>query len=217
MNTQYIAARTAPPVTLPPTTTDFARLSTRSILHHQFVGTQWYLMLFVAFLLLCVCFLIAGLTLGVCGLDTRWLEMRSLTGTPKERYVRAIFMTERSLILGRQQALVILRLIRHHSWMLCKYNCLQILRLLISCFRLIDPMLRCLRRISTIRHRRLVWHATEMGPDSHLYLTSCCLRRNHTTMAHTSKSSFVGLLLLASDMGMYVAHSCNQLPYRLVS
>jgi len=65
-----------------------ANLRLRSISHHQFATTEWYFMLGVAFILLCVCFLIAGLTLGVCGLDQRLLEMRSLTGTLKQRSAR---------------------------------------------------------------------------------------------------------------------------------
>lgn len=57
-----------------------------SHLHGKYHGYQWYLMVWLAFTLLVLCFLIAGLTLGVCGLDMTWLEMRSITGTAKQRY-----------------------------------------------------------------------------------------------------------------------------------
>jgi hypothetical protein len=43
-------------------------------------------MALVAGVLLTLCFLLSGLTLGVCGLDVKWLQMRTITGTSKQRY-----------------------------------------------------------------------------------------------------------------------------------
>ena len=60
----------------------------RSRVHIEYQGFQWYLRAFLALTLLTLCFLIAGLTLGVCGLDPTWLQMRGITGTAKQRYDR---------------------------------------------------------------------------------------------------------------------------------
>lgn len=53
-------------------------------------GPAWYGMLAVAFSLLLVSALLAGLTLAICGLDPTWLHLRSVTGTAKERCVVAL-------------------------------------------------------------------------------------------------------------------------------
>ena len=50
-----------------------------------FHGGAWWAMACLAGFLLCLCALLAGLTLGVCGLDMAWLQMRAITGTTKER------------------------------------------------------------------------------------------------------------------------------------
>jgi len=42
---------------------------------------------FVAAALLLVCALLTGLTLAICGLDKTLVQLRSVSGTPKERYV----------------------------------------------------------------------------------------------------------------------------------
>lgn len=46
----------------------------------------WIGMSILASVLLILCALFAGLTLGVCGLDKTLLQLRCITGTPKERY-----------------------------------------------------------------------------------------------------------------------------------
>ena len=46
----------------------------------------WWGMLALAIALLSICALLAGLTLAVCGLNTTILQLRSVTGTPKQRH-----------------------------------------------------------------------------------------------------------------------------------
>jgi len=53
---------------------------------------MWYGMAATAFALLLLCALLAGLTLAVCGLDATWLQMRAVTGTPKQRYEPFLFL-----------------------------------------------------------------------------------------------------------------------------
>jgi uncharacterized membrane protein len=53
----------------------------------------WIGMSILAAVLLILCALFAGLTLAVCGLDRTLLQLKCITGTPKERYediVRAV-------------------------------------------------------------------------------------------------------------------------------
>ena len=50
-------------------------------------GGAWYGMLFLAVSLLILCALLAGLTLALCGLNTTLLQLRGVTGTPKQRHV----------------------------------------------------------------------------------------------------------------------------------
>jgi len=75
-----------------------------------FHNGAWYGMLIAAGALLIFCSLLAGLTLAVCGLDMTWLQLRSVTGTPRER----------------KQAQVVLKLKRRGTWMLCKLSLLPI-------------------------------------------------------------------------------------------
>lgn len=56
-----------------------------------------------------------------------------------------------------------------------------------------------------------------MDPDCHLDITACCLCRNYTTMADPPLCYFLGLLLLAFDLGLHVAHSYDQLSNRLAA
>ena len=48
-------------------------------------GGAWWAMACLACCLITLCALFAGLTLGVCGLDIAWLQMKSVTGNEKER------------------------------------------------------------------------------------------------------------------------------------
>jgi len=50
-------------------------------------NAAWWRMLFLGIFLLAFCALLTGLTLAICGLDPTWLEIRSIAGTAKERYV----------------------------------------------------------------------------------------------------------------------------------
>jgi len=52
----------------------------------RFHHGAWIGMSILATVLLILCALFAGLTLGVCGLDSTLLQMRCITGTPRERY-----------------------------------------------------------------------------------------------------------------------------------
>jgi hypothetical protein len=49
-------------------------------------GIAWYGMAVLAGVLLTLCSLLAGLTLALGGLDITWLQLRSATGTAKQRY-----------------------------------------------------------------------------------------------------------------------------------
>jgi metal transporter CNNM len=58
------------------------RLYTYTVYH----GMAWYGMATLGVVLLTLCSLLAGLTLALGGLDMTWLQLRSVTGTPKQRY-----------------------------------------------------------------------------------------------------------------------------------
>ncbi|TAQ85490.1 hypothetical protein B7494_g6184 [Chlorociboria aeruginascens] len=66
-------------------------------------GGAWYGIAIVSAVLLNIAGLLAGLILAICGLNMRLLQMRAVTGTPKQR----------------QQALVVARMKIHGTWMLC--------------------------------------------------------------------------------------------------
>ncbi|KAI6709098.1 hypothetical protein JHW43_008361 [Diplocarpon mali] len=68
-----------------------------------FYGPAQVSMIVVATLLVIFCALLTGLTLAVCGLDMDYLQLRSITGTWKER----------------RHAKEVLRMKRHSTWMLC--------------------------------------------------------------------------------------------------
>jgi hypothetical protein len=52
----------------------------------RFHHGAWIGMSILALVLLTLCALLAGLTLGVCGLDTTLLHLRCATGTTRERF-----------------------------------------------------------------------------------------------------------------------------------
>ena len=58
-----------------------------SYIYTVYHGGAWIGMFVLACFLLVIYALLAGLTLAICGLDMTWLQMRSITGTAKERYV----------------------------------------------------------------------------------------------------------------------------------
>ncbi len=57
----------------------------RQFTYVVFYGGAQIAMMVVAGLLVTFCALLTGLTLAVCGLDMNYLQLRSVTGTPKER------------------------------------------------------------------------------------------------------------------------------------
>jgi hypothetical protein len=59
-----------------------SRLYTYTVYH----GIAWFGMVFLAFALLTACSLLAGLTLALGGLDPTWLQLRSVAGTPRQRF-----------------------------------------------------------------------------------------------------------------------------------
>jgi metal transporter CNNM len=52
-----------------------------------FHGGPWIAMASIAGVLLVISSLLAGLTLAVCGLDITLLQLQTVTGTAKERWV----------------------------------------------------------------------------------------------------------------------------------
>lgn len=58
-----------------------SRLYTYTVYH----GVAWFGMATVAFVLLTLCSLLAGLTLALGGLDTTLLQLRTVSGTPRQR------------------------------------------------------------------------------------------------------------------------------------
>jgi len=46
----------------------------------------WYGMLCVSVIILALYALLSGIILAVCGPEMTWLQLRSITGTPDERY-----------------------------------------------------------------------------------------------------------------------------------
>jgi len=60
-------------------------------------NAAWYGMFALATFLLFVSALLAGLTLAICGLDSTWLHLRSVTGTAKERYAALVLLQTRYL------------------------------------------------------------------------------------------------------------------------
>lgn len=61
-------------------------IETKPYTSPRFHHGAWIGMSILAVVLLILCALLAGLTLGVCGLDSTLLQMRCITGTPRERY-----------------------------------------------------------------------------------------------------------------------------------
>lgn len=61
-------------------------IETRPYTITRFHHGAWVGMTILAAVLLILCALFAGLTLGVCGLDATLLQLRCVTGTPRERY-----------------------------------------------------------------------------------------------------------------------------------
>ena len=62
-------------------------METRPYTIARFHHGAWVGMSILATVLLIISALLAGLTLGVCGLDSTLLQLRCITGTPRERYV----------------------------------------------------------------------------------------------------------------------------------
>jgi hypothetical protein len=60
-------------------------------------NAAWYGMVALATSLLFISALLAGLTLAICGLDSTWLHLRSVTGTAKERYAALVLLETRYL------------------------------------------------------------------------------------------------------------------------
>jgi hypothetical protein len=61
-------------------------IETRPYIITRFHHGAWVGMAILAAVLLILCALFVGLTLGVCGLDATLLQLRCVTGTPRERY-----------------------------------------------------------------------------------------------------------------------------------
>jgi hypothetical protein len=69
----------------------------------RFHNGAWVGMAILAAILLILSALLAGLTLGVCGLDAALLQIRCVTGTPRERYVgQPILQEKRVLTVGQE-------------------------------------------------------------------------------------------------------------------
>jgi hypothetical protein len=64
----------------------FVLVDVRMHPYKVFYNGAWYGMLALAVFVLIVCSLLAGLTLAVCGLNMTFLHLRSVTGSPRQRY-----------------------------------------------------------------------------------------------------------------------------------
>ncbi|PMD39201.1 hypothetical protein L207DRAFT_491161 [Hyaloscypha variabilis F] len=78
-------------------------METRPYAIARFHHGAWVGMSILATVLLIISALLAGLTLGVCGLDSTLLQLRCITGTPRER----------------RQARMVAGMKRRGTWMLC--------------------------------------------------------------------------------------------------
>ena len=59
---------------------------TRHYVYNVYSHKLWYGMLFVSLVILSIYALLSGVILAVCGPEMTWLQLRSITGTPDERY-----------------------------------------------------------------------------------------------------------------------------------
>jgi hypothetical protein len=69
----------------------------------RFHNGAWVGMAILAAILLILSALLAGLTLGVCGLDATLLQLRCVTGTPRERYVGNLSCKEKRILTSGQE------------------------------------------------------------------------------------------------------------------
>jgi cell division protein FtsX len=69
-------------------------LDTKHVHYPLWYDGMWYGMAATAFVLLLLCALLAGLTLAVCGLEVTLLQMRVVTGTPKQRYEPLLLLAQ---------------------------------------------------------------------------------------------------------------------------
>jgi hypothetical protein len=60
---------------------------TRTHTYTVYHNGAWYGMAALSVILVTLCGLFAGLTLALCGLDMTWLQIASVTGNPKKRYL----------------------------------------------------------------------------------------------------------------------------------
>lgn len=89
----------------------------------RFHHGAWVGMAILAAVLLILCALFAGLTLAVCGLDATLLQLRCITGTPRERYVATCPCKSRPCSqYFRRQARMVAGMKRRATWMLCKHE-----------------------------------------------------------------------------------------------
>lgn len=91
---------------------------------HIYHGPALLAMEFLASNILITTALLAGLILGLCGLNMTLLELRAATGTPKERYCTHKSSIMSMLTSPRRHARAVAKLKKHETWMLCEYHML---------------------------------------------------------------------------------------------
>jgi hypothetical protein len=92
----------------PPNVTQSTIRTTKTIELLVFHNAAWYGSLCIALALLSICALLAGLTLAVCGLNCTVLQLRTATGTPRQRYYFDTFILAKTLILVVDSRLLLL-------------------------------------------------------------------------------------------------------------
>lgn len=175
-------------------------------------GVAWCGMAALAVVLLVICSLLSGLTLALCGLDTTWLKLRSITGTPRQKYGSSSSFICSVLTCPRQQALVVGKIKSHSTWMLCKIFTKSFKWQVANICRFLDSLLRCLWRILTFCYPKSLAWKPPVGSHPSVDILDRSICRNSPSVHYPSTCNFLGLLLLTCSMGLHVAHGHYQLP-----
>ena len=106
---------------------------------------------------------------------------------------------------------------RRGTWMLCEYLAPTDIKCPCQHFRLSHHMRSPMWRDLSIRHIDSLPWPSDLGPYPCLYRPTRHLRRNPSSILHSSTSYLVGLLLLATNLGMYVPYRNHKLATCLVA
>lgn len=87
MGSPAISHGEKPPVHLAHYSSTSNNTETKQRSYTVYHNGAWYGMFIAGIFLLLIAALLAGLTLAICGLDSTWLHLKSVSGSAKERYI----------------------------------------------------------------------------------------------------------------------------------